>query len=43
MMSYTLNKLPVKTTNSFNINNLKIDLDIPKDFTTKEFITKNTH
>ena len=42
IMKYILNEIPVKTTNSFNINNLKIDLDIPKDFTTKEFITKNT-
>lgn len=28
-MEYRLNKLPVKTTNNFKVNDLKIDLDIP--------------
>lgn len=30
MMKYRLNKLPVKTTNGFKINDLEIELDIPK-------------
>ena len=30
MMKYRLNKLPVKTTNNFKINDLEIELDIPK-------------
>lgn len=29
-MKYNLNKLPVKTTNNFKINDLEIDLEIPK-------------
>lgn len=36
-MKCVLNEIPVKTTNSFNINNLKIDLNIPKEFSYKEF------
>ncbi len=40
-MKCILNEIPVKTTNSFNINNLKIDLNIPKSNNYKEFITKN--
>lgn len=40
-MKYVLNEIPVKTTNSFNINNLKIDLDIPKETSYKEFIVEN--
>ena len=40
-MEYILNEIPIKTTNSFNINNLKINLDIPKTFSNKEFIMKN--
>ena len=31
-MRYTLNKIPIKTTNGFNINDLKIDLNLPTDF-----------
>ena len=30
MMKYRLNKLPVKTTNNFRINDLEIELDVPK-------------
>ena len=30
MKKYILNKLPVKTTNNFKINDLEIELDIPK-------------
>ena len=29
-MEYILNKLPVKTTNNFKVNDLKIDLDLPE-------------
>ncbi len=36
-----LNEIPVKTTNSFNINNLKIDLEVPTNLEYKSFITKN--
>ena len=37
-MEYILNKLPVKTTNNFKVNDLKLDIDLPviknfKDFT----------
>ena len=40
-MRYTLNKIPIKTTNGFNINDLKIDLNLPTDFKFNKFITKN--
>lgn len=30
MKEYVLNEIPIKTTNSFNVNNIKIKLDIPK-------------
>ena len=33
-----LNEIPVKTTNSFNINNLKIDLEVPTNLEYKSFI-----
>lgn len=29
-MNYILNKLPVKTTNSFKVNDLKLDIELPK-------------
>lgn len=32
-----LNKIPVKTTNGFNINDLKIDLELPKEQEFKEY------
>ena len=41
-MKYLLNEIPVKTTNSFNINNLKIDLDIPDKYSYKEFDVLNS-
>ena len=37
-----LNEIPVKTTNNFNINNLKIDLEVPTNLKYKVFDTKNT-
>ena len=40
-MRYTLNKIPIRTTNGFNINDLKIDLNLPTDFKFNKFITKN--
>ena len=44
MMKYRLNKLPVKTTNNFRINDLEIELDIPKINILNEYeITDNKH
>ena len=40
-MKCILNEIPIKTTNNFNINDLKIDLDIPNNLEFKEFKTKN--
>ena len=41
-MKYILNKLPVKTTNNFKINDLKVELDLPKKYDFNEyFITDN--
>ena len=40
-MEYILNEIPYKTTNSFKINNLKINLDIPNRFSNKEFECNN--
>ena len=36
-MEYILNKLPVKTTNNFKVNDLKIDLNLPEIDNFKEF------
>jgi len=36
-----LNEIPVKTTNNFNINDLKIDLIVPTNLEYRKFITKN--
>lgn len=38
---YKLNEIPVRTTNGFNINDLNIDLDIPKNIEYKDFIINN--
>ena len=40
-MKYIINKSPVNTTNNFNINDLKIDLEIPTIDNFKEFDIKN--
>lgn len=40
MMSYTLNKLPVKTTNNFNVNELNIDLEINELNTDKLYVVE---
>ena len=40
-MKYILNEIPIKTTNNFNINNLKIELNLPNNLEFKEFKTKN--
>ena len=43
MMKYRLNKLPVKTTNNFRINDLEIELDVPKINNLNEYeITNNS-
>ena len=42
-MKYILNKIPVKTSNSFNVNDLKIDLNLPTNLEFNKFITKNTN
>ncbi len=43
MMKYKLNKLPVKTTNNFKVNDLEIDLEMPKISSFKDFsITGDT-
>ena len=31
-MKYVLNESPIKTSNGFNVNNVKVDLDIPQSF-----------
>ena len=36
-MKYILNEIPIKTTNNFNINNLKIDLNLPTNLEFKKF------
>lgn len=42
-MKYILNKLPVKTTNNFKINDLKVELDLPKKYDFNEYnITDNS-
>ena len=38
-MEYILNKIPVKTTNNFNINDLKINLSLPEKYEFKKYIT----
>lgn len=40
-MEYILNEIPIKTTNNFNINNLKINLNLPNNLNFKKFKTKN--
>ena len=40
-MEYILNKLPVKTTINFKVNDLKIDLDIPEITGMKKFSISN--
>ena len=42
-MKYRLNKLPVKTTNSFKINDLEVDIEIPKitDFNDYEILNSD--
>lgn len=40
-MEYVLNKLPVKTTNNFKVNDLKIDLDLPDISDMKKFSISN--
>ena len=40
-MEYILNKLPVKTTNNFKVNDLKIDLDIPDIKNRSRFVIDN--
>lgn len=36
-MKYNLNKLPIKTTNNFKVNDLEIDLDLPRISSFKDF------
>ena len=38
-MEYILNEIPVKTTNNFNINDLKINLSLPKTYEFKKYIS----
>ena len=40
-MEYILNKLPVKTTNNFKVNDLKINLDIPDITDMRKFTIVN--
>ena len=41
-MKCILNKIPVNTTNSFHVNSLEIDLELPKDLSYRKFSSKNT-
>ena len=36
-MKYNLNKIPVKTTNNFKINDVELDIDVPTKYDFKEF------
>ena len=40
-MEYILNKLPVKTTNNFKVNDLKVNLDIPDITDMRKFTIVN--
>lgn len=40
-MEYILNKTPIRTTNGFKINELKIDLNLPTEFNYHDFIISN--
>ena len=42
-MEYILNKSPLKTTNSFKINDIKLDLDLPQEYTFHDFKYNNTN
>ena len=40
-MKYILNEIPIKTTNSFNINNIKVDINLDNNISYDEYITNN--
>lgn len=40
-MKYKLNKLPVKTTNNFKINDIELELDIPNNYSFHNFEIEN--
>lgn len=40
-MKYILNETPIKTTNGFRVNNVKVDLDVPDKFSFHEYLTEN--
>ena len=40
-MKYILNKTPIRTTEGFHINDLKIDIDIPNDFKFHDYEIEN--
>ncbi len=41
-MKYRLNKLPVKTTNGFKINDIEVDINIPEVNSFNEFVINNS-
>ena len=40
-MKYTLNKLKTKTTNNFKVNDITLDLEIPKFNNFKDYVITN--
>ena len=40
-MKYRLNKLPVKTTNNFKVNDIELDIDIPDINNFNDFLISN--
>lgn len=40
-MKYTLNKLKTKTTNNFKVNDITLDLEIPKFDNFKDYVITN--
>lgn len=40
-MKYILNETPIRTTNGFNVNNIKVDLNVPENYIFHEYNTKN--
>lgn len=40
-MKYILNETPIKTTNGFRVNNVKVDLDVPDKLSFHEYLTEN--
>ena len=42
-MKYILNETPIKTTNGFKVNNVKVDLDVPQDYSFHDYVCENIY